>query len=120
LAESLGDQQLDVLENDASLSLVREFILLVQSTGARHLGALLEAADAQTDLAEVLTNLSAEVMGQTDLPDPQSEWEDALRRIELDSLKKAQANLISNGLTDPQEIARYQELSRRISGLIGH
>jgi len=43
-----------------------------------------------------------------------------LRRIELDSLKKAQANLISNGLTDPQEIARYQELSRRISGLIGH
>jgi len=120
LAESLGDQQLDVLENDTSLSLVREFILVVQATGARHLGALLEAADAQTELAEVLTQLSADVMGQTDLPDPQAEWEDALRRIELDSLKKAQQSLVSSGLTDPQAIARYQELSRRISSLNGH
>lgn len=120
LVESLGEQQLDVLENDSSLALVREFIVLVQSTGARHLGALLEAADAETDLAEVLTGLSADVMSQTDLPDPQAEWEDALNRIELDSLKRAQASLIADGLRDAQAIESYQELSRRISGLIGH
>lgn len=120
LVESLGEQQLDVLENDSSLALVREFIVLVQSTGARHLGALLEAADAETDLAEVLTGLSADVMSQTDLPDPQAEWEDALNRIELDSLKRAQASLIADGLRDAQAIENYQELSRRISGLIGH
>lgn len=120
LVESLGEQQLDVLENDSSLALVREFIVLVQSTGARHLGALLEAADAETDLAEVLTGLSADVMAQTDLPDPQAEWEDALRRIELDSLKRAQADLITQGLSEPRAIEQYQELSRRINGLIGH
>lgn len=120
LVESLGEQQLDVLENDSSLALVREFIVLVQSTGARHLGALLEAADAETDLAEVLTGLSADVMAQTDLPDPEAEWEDALRRIELDSLKRAQADLIAQGLSEPRAIEQYQELSRRINGLIGH
>jgi DNA primase len=117
LVESLGEQQLDVLESDPNLSLVREFIVLVQGTGARHLGALLEAADAQTDLAQVLTDLSADIMGQTDLPDPQSEWEDALGRIELDNLKRAQAALVVEGLDDPKAIAQYQELARRIHGL---
>lgn len=117
LAESLGEQQLDVLESDPNLSLVREFIVLVQGTGARHLGALLEAADAQTDLAQVLTDLSADIMGQTDLPDPQSEWEDALGRIELDNLKRGQAALVAQGLSDPKAIEQYQELARRIHGL---
>ncbi len=117
LAESLGEQQLDVLESDPNLSLVREFIMLVQGTGARHLGALLEAADAQTDLAQVLTDLSADIMGQTDLPDPQSEWEDALGRIELDNLKRAQAALVAQGLDDPKAVEKYQELARRIHSL---
>jgi len=117
LAESLGEQQLDVLESDPNLSLVREFIVLVQGTGARHLGALLEAADAQTDLAQVLTDLSADIMGQTDLPDPQTEWEDALGRIELDNLKRAQAALVAQGLDNPKAIEQYQELSRRIHSL---
>lgn len=118
LVESLGEQQLDVLESDPNLSLVREFIVLVQGTGARHLGALLEAADAQTDLAQVLNDLSADIMAQTDLPDPLSEWEDALGRIELENLKRAQAALVTQGLSDAKAIAQYQELSRRINGLI--
>ena len=117
LVESLGEQQLDVLENDPNLSLVREFIVLVQGTGARHLGALLEAADGQTDLAEVLTDLSADIMSQTDLPNPQAEWEDALSRIELDSLKRAQADLVAGGLVDSSAVEQYQELTRRINGL---
>lgn len=117
LVESLGEQQLDVLESDPNLSLVREFIVLVQGTGARHLGALLEAADAQTDLAQVLNDLSADIMAQTDLPDPLSEWEDALGRIELENLKRAQAALVTQGLSDAKAIAQYQELSRRINGL---
>ena len=117
LAEQLGEQQLEVLEGDSNLSLVKEFVLLVQATGARHLGALLEAADPDSDLADVLTGLSGELMAQMDLPEPTAEWEDALTRIELDSLKREQAALIAQGLGDQATVARYQELGRRIQGL---
>jgi len=117
LALSLGEQQLDVLEFDPNLVLVRDFILLVQSTGARHLGALLEAADPDSDLSQVLSGLSADLMAQTDLPDPQAEWEDALRRIELDSLKRQQASLIEQGVSDQVSVRRYQELANRLSSL---
>ena len=117
LAEQMGDQQLDVLEGDSNLVLVKEFVLLVQATGARHVGALIEGADPDSDLTSVLMGLSAELMAQTDLPEPQAEWEDALRRIELDRLKREQATLAEQGLTDEQSIRRYQELAGRISGL---
>jgi DNA primase len=117
LAERLGEQQLEVLEHDEHLALVREFVLLVQATGAKHLGALLEAADPDSDLAQLLTHLSAELMAQTDLPDPQAEWEDALQRIELESLKRRQGQLIEQGLSTPAAVERYKELARRIQGL---
>ncbi|UOD51267.1 DNA primase [Orrella daihaiensis] len=117
LAEQLGEQQLEVLEGNDNLILVKEFVLLVQATGARHLGALLEAADPDSDLAQVLTGLSGELMAQMDLPAPEAEWEDALARIELDSLKREQASLVTQGLGDQASIERYQELAKRIQGL---
>lgn len=117
LAQELGEQQLEVIEADPNLGLVKEFVLLVQSAGARHLGALIEAADPQSDLADVVNGLSGELMAQMDLPDPQAEWEDALRRIELDSAKREQALLVAQGLSSPEAVARYQELTRRIHGL---
>ncbi len=117
LAEQMGEQQLEVLEGDTNLVLVKEFVLLVQATGARHLGALIESADPDSDLAGVLTGLSAELMAQMDLPEPQAEWEDALRRIELDRLKRQQAALVAHGMADSQSIERYQELAARILSL---
>jgi DNA primase len=117
LAEQMGEQQLEVLEGDRNLVLVKEFVLLVQATGARHLGALIEVADPDSDLASVLTGLSGELMAQMDLPEPQAEWEDALRRIELDRLKRQQAALVEQGMDDPQAIERYQELTTRMASL---
>ena len=117
LAEQLGEQQLEVLEGDANLVLVKEFVLLVKATGARHLGALVDAADPESDLVDVLNGLSGELMAQMDLPEPKAEWEDALTRIELDSLKREQAGLIEQGLSGAGAVARYQELARRIAGL---
>jgi DNA primase len=78
---------------------------------------LLEAADPDSDLSQVLAGLSADLMAQTDLPDPKAEWEDALRRIELDSLKRQQARLIENGVSDERSVRRYQELADRLSSL---
>ena len=87
LVDSMGDQQLEVIDHGPHLGLVRDLIMLAQSSGARHVGALLEAAEPDSDLATVLKGLRADVLSQEDLPDPQTEWDDALRRIEFDSAK---------------------------------
>lgn len=118
LAQSVGEQQLEVLDQGAHLELVRDFILLVQSSSSSHLGALIEASDPDTDLAGVLKGLSGDLMAQADLPDPQAEWEDALRRIELESLKAEQARLVEGGLDAEQPRSRYTELTRRIQSLM--
>ena len=57
---------------------------------------LLEAAEPDSDLATVLKGLRADVLSQEDLPDPQTEWDDALRRIEFDSAK------LRNGQAGPR------------------
>ena len=58
-------------------------------------------------------------MTQEPLPNPQGEWEDALRRIELESLKSEQEALIAEGLNNLQSQQNYRELSARITRLIG-
>ncbi|OWT55193.1 DNA primase [Candidimonas nitroreducens] len=115
LVDSLGDQQLEVLEQGPHLVLVRELIALAHTSGARHVGALLQAAEPESDLAGVLASLSAELLDQDDLPDPQTEWNDALRRIELDALKAEQSALVQGGLAEEAARSRYQELTRRIT-----
>src|SRR3546814_11433957 len=45
LVSGLGDQQLEILEHGSHLILVSELIALANLTGARHDGALLEAAE---------------------------------------------------------------------------
>src|SRR5690606_6888266 len=97
------------------LGLVRDLIALAQSSGARHLGALLQAVEPDSELAPVLAAAAADMMAQEDLPDPQTEWNDALRRIELDALKAEQAALIRAGVPDEQARAHYQELTQRIA-----
>ena len=57
-------------------------------------------------------------MAQETLPNPQAEWEDAVRRIELESLKAEQEVLIAEGLNNLQSQQNYQELSGRISRLM--
>ncbi|MFW8566463.1 DNA primase [Orrella sp. 11846] len=117
LAQSVGEQQLETLDKGPHLSLVHDFIVLVQSNSATHLGALLESADPDSELAEVLQRLSADLMTGVELPDPQQEWDDALRRIELESLRMEQAGLIESGLQSDDARQRYMELSQRIRSL---
>src|SRR5690606_19655711 len=51
LVDGMGDQQLEVLDKGPHLGLVRDLVLLAQASGARHVGALLQAADPDSDLA---------------------------------------------------------------------
>jgi DNA primase len=117
LVDHMGEQQLEVLDNGPHLSMVRELIVLTQTSGARHVGALLEAADPESDLATVLRGLRVEVLAQEDLPDPQAEWNDALNRIEFDSLRLEIAKLAATGLSDDAARQRYLALSQRLAAL---
>lgn len=119
LVSSVGDQQLEILEHGPHLLLVRDLITLINTSGARHVGALLQAADDGSDLAGVLAPLTTELLGHDDLPDPQAEWNDALRRIELEAIKAEQSALVASGLKDDVSQRRYQELTRRIA-LLSH
>lgn len=118
LIDDLGDQQLEILHRGPNLEMVRDLIVLAQSTGARHVGALIQVADPGADLGVLLASVAADLMAQETLPNPQAEWEDAVRRIELESLKAEQEVLIAEGLNNLQSQQNYQELSGRISRLI--
>jgi DNA primase len=96
---------------------VRDLIVLAQRSGARHLGALLEAAEPESDIELVLRSMSADLLAEEELPDPQAEWDDALHRIEFDAIKGEMAELVQSGLREQQERDRYQELSRRLAAI---
>lgn len=118
LIDSMGDHQLEVLQAGEHLDLVIEFIVLVKASKGRHLGALIEAADQESELHQVLLRLASEVISQADLPNPRVEWQDAMTRIELENLKREQQVLIARGLSQPKDNENYQELSLRIMSLI--
>ena len=118
LVDQMGDQQLEVLERGPHLEMVRDLIVLAQSSGARHVGALIQAADPGGDLGVLMASVAADLMAQEVLPDPQKEWEDALRRIELESLRQEQGALIAQGENNLQLQQKYGELSQRIARLI--
>ncbi|MFT0532308.1 DNA primase [Castellaniella hirudinis] len=116
LVDGLGDQQLELLAHHPHLQLVRELISLASATGGRHAGALLEAAEPDSDLAQAIQDLSTELLAQ-ELPDPQAEWRDALRQIELQAVQQQCDRLIETGLHDEGQRRRYQDLSRRMARL---
>lgn len=119
LVDTMGEQQLELLERGPHLEMVRELIVLAQASGARHVGALIQASDPGADLGILMASVAADLMAQDPLPNPQGEWEDALRRIELESLKSEQESLIAGGLNNLQSQQHYRELSSRITRLIG-
>jgi DNA primase len=116
LVARLGDQQLELLARHPHLTLVSDLVRLVGGCGATHAGALLEAADPDSDLAHAIQDLSTELLVH-DLPDPQAEWDDALRVLERQTVQEQCDRLIEGGLTTDSERRRYQELSRRLARL---
>jgi len=118
LVDQMGEQQIEILARGPHLEMVRDLIVLIQATGARHVGALIQAADPGDDLGVLLVSAAEDLMAQEPLPNPQSEWEDAVRRIELDGLKAEQQVLIGQGLNNLHAEQKYKELSQSITRLI--
>ncbi len=118
LVDQMGEQQIEILARGPHLEMVRDLIVLIQATGARHVGALIQAADPGDDLGVLLVSVAEDLMAQEPLPNPQSEWEDAVRRIELEGLKAEQQVLIGQGLNNLQAEQKYKELSQSIARLM--
>ncbi|ANN66384.1 DNA primase [Bordetella bronchialis] len=117
LVDGMGDQQLEVLDRGPHLGMVRDLVVLAQRSGARHLGALLEAAEPESDIELVLRSMSADLLGEEELPNPQAEWDDALHRIEFAAIRAEIDELARSGLQTDQDRDRYQELSRRLQAI---
>lgn len=118
LIDQMGDQQIEILARGPHLDMVRDLIVLIQSSGARHVGALIQIADPGADLGVLLASVAEDLMAQEPLPNPQLEWEDAVRWIELEALKAEQQVLIEQGLNNLSSEQNYRELSQRISRLM--
>ena len=118
LIDQMGDQQIEILARGPHLDMVRDLIVLIQSSGARHVGALIQIADPGADLGVLLASVAEDLMAQEPLPNPQLEWEDAVRWIELEALKAEQQVLIEQGLNNLSSEKNYRELSQRISRLM--
>src|SRR5690606_11495215 len=73
LVSGVGDQELEILEHGPHLVLVRELIALVNMSGARHAGAVLEAAEPGSELESVIASLASELLAHDELPDPKTE-----------------------------------------------
>lgn len=119
LVSGVGDQELEILEHGPHLVLVRELIALVNMSGARHAGAVLEAAEPGSELESVIASLASELLAHDELPDPKTEWNDALRRIEIDAIKAEQSALAAQGMATESDRKRYQELTRRLALING-
>jgi DNA primase len=115
LVDGMGDQQLEVLDHDPQLGLVRDLIVLAQSSGARHVGALLQAAEPDSDLSVAVQSLRAEVLVMEDLPNPQDEWNDALRSIERAWVGVELERLARDGLQTDEAHQRFRELQGRMT-----
>ena len=115
LVDGMGDQQLEVLDHDPQLGLVRDLIMLAQSSGARHLGALVQAAEPDSDLSVALQGLGSVVLVMEDLPNPQGEWNDALRSIERVWVKAELERLARDGLQTNEAHQRFRELEGRMA-----
>lgn len=117
LSTRLSADQLEIIVQSPHLLYVQELIALINDTGCAHGGAVLQVLDPQSELAVQLKEITSAVDEQEALPDPHAEWDDALKRVEIDVIKTEQLKLIEDGLKKDAERQRYQFLTRRLAEL---
>ncbi|MFA7681059.1 MAG: DNA primase [Pigmentiphaga sp.] len=113
LAQEVGEDAWQVLSENDGTGVVCELIELIRQTGARHAGALLEAAEGKR-LEAPLVSASTASIYEEELPEPVAEWKDALRRVEIQFLQAKQSALVLRGLNGEEDKARYLQLARRL------
>lgn len=117
LSKQLNADQLEIIVQSPHLLYVQELIALINDTDCAHGGAVLQVLDPQSELAAQLQEMVATVDEHEELPDPEAEWQDALKRVEIDVIKTEQLRLIEKGLGNDADKQRYQFLARRLAEL---
>lgn len=117
LIDNMGEQQLEVLDSSPHMRMVRELVTLLQDSGARHIGAMMQAVSPESELSGVLHDLSRDVLGSEELPNPLLEWEGGLHNVERDVLRAELEALVAAGLPDAESQQLYLDLTRRLRAL---
>ena len=119
LVDSMGDQQLEVIDHGPHLGLVRDLIMLAQSSGARHVGALLlEAAEPDSDLATVLRACARTCCRRRICPIPRPNGTTPCG-ASSSTRPSSKWLLAAGGLATEEARKRYMELNQRMMVLKG-
>ncbi|AFZ83688.1 DNA primase dnaG [Candidatus Kinetoplastibacterium blastocrithidii TCC012E] len=115
LVNHIGDQQLEILDKDSDLKIIRDLVLLVENTNTKDLDSIKKIVDPYSELGMAISNFTEEdLIDKNKLPDPLKEWEDSLLLIESQSIKNDMIILAKNGLSSREDIDRYKDLSKRM------
>lgn len=115
LVDHIGDQQLEILDKNPDLKIVRDLVLLTENTGYKDLDSITKIVDPNSKLGIAINSfIKEDLVYKNKLPDPLKEWEDSLLLIESQSIKNDMKLLIENGLSSKEDIEKYKDLSKRI------
>ena len=117
ILEKIGERQLEILRQHPHMDIVVEFIAFAFTSGARHIGSLIQQAEHGSPLHQLLISLGKDSSTIESLPNPEAEWSDAIRKIELENLEAEIKTLISSGMENDKQRKRYLAVLARYNFL---
>jgi DNA primase len=117
ILERIGERQLEILRQHPHMDIVVEFIAFAFVNGARHIGSLIQQAEQGSPLQQLLISLGKDSSTIETLPHPEEEWNDAIKKIELENLEAEIRTLISSGIENDNERKRYLAVLARYNFL---
>ncbi|MDO5666543.1 MAG: DNA primase [Alcaligenaceae bacterium] len=117
ILDKIGERQLEILRQHPHMEVVVDFIAFAFASGARHIGSLIQQAEQGSPLHQLLISLGRDNSTIESLPNPEAEWSDAIKRIELDNLEAEIATLIGSGIETDDQRKRYLAVLARYNFL---
>ncbi len=114
LIKSIQDEEYQILEQNFSLQVVRDLILLAKTSGARGFKDTMEVVKMGSDLQILIADLEKNIDSWKGLPYPEKELAGLFRQIQFSEIQKEMSDLINSGLKLNKDRKRYQDLSKKI------
>lgn len=117
ILDKIGERQLEILRQHPHMEVVVEFIAFAFASGARHIGSLIQQAEQGSPLHQLLISLGKDSSTIESLPNPEAEWSDAIKKLELENLEAEIKTLIGSGMETDNERKRYLAVLARYNFL---
>lgn len=115
LIDHIGDQQLEILDKNPDLKIIKDLLLLAENTSYKDLDSIKKIVDPNSELGIAINSfIQEDLLYKNKLPNPLKEWEDSLLLIEYQSISNEMRILVENGLSSEEDIEKYKDLSKRI------